>query len=107
MRVIGISIERKVTLWSEGGGRPQEAGEKRGLLLWVMQQVQGILALAESLLSEPPPQQGTTYSIVRGKNWTGWSNRANFFLSKWYDVALASLPHSDATQGKLNEGGLH
>lgn len=30
MRVIGISIERKVSLWSEGGSRPQEAGKGRG-----------------------------------------------------------------------------
>lgn len=90
MRVIRISIERKVSLWSEGGGRAQEAGKRKGLPLWIRWQ-SGDPSSGRIIPFEPPPLQGTKFQFqLRGLEWV--SNRANFSLSNmvWCDVSISA-----------------
>lgn len=86
-------FDRKVFfLWSERGGRSQEAANRRGLLLWRLWEVPGAAAVAEPFPSEPLPLQGAKFSIAVGRNWTPWANRAKFFLSRivWCDISISA-----------------
>lgn len=86
-------FDRKVfSLWSEGGGRSQEAANRRRLLFWRLWEVPGAAAVAEPFPSEPLPLQGAKFSIEVGRNWTPWANRAKFFLSRivWCDISISA-----------------